>query len=1067
MASIPTSTTSTPTSATTLLPRSTPLISQSNNKIVSPCSSRSYATPSSPILTPSLTFNSSWEPTTLPELGESLPFDTFTGKLEQSPADDRQYRYIRLPNGLEAMLIRDEKTDKSSAAMDVKVGHLMDPPDLKGCAHFCEHLLFLGTEKFPKENEYAEYLAQAGGYSNAYTGMDQTNYYFSVSPSSLSGALERFAQFFTSPLFDASCTERELRAVDSEHSKNLQSDMWRLFQLEKSLSRPDHPYSKFGTGNWQTLWEDVKARGGEPREELLRWWKSMYSANRMKLVVLGKEPLDELTKWAVELFSAVPDKGLDPVVTFEANPFGPEIEGSTTFMKTVKDLHSLELCWVVPDQSALFKTKPASFIAHYLGHEGPGSVLSYLKKKGWVNGLGAGNSDAATGFSFFRVNCDLTPEGYENYDQVALAIFTYLDLLYRSGPQPGAYTEVSSLAALSFQFVEKSSSPSDDASELAVQLSAPYPKEWVLSQPYLMRAFDETLVRETLDVLVDVGKCKMVLAGKKLPAEVEKKVGTWDRKEAIYGTEFRVDKFGEEFVRAASRPAPISDLHLPVPNEFIPEDLNVDKIENITPKDVPALLKETELSQLWYKKDDRFWVPRANFWVGLQSPKLDASPIAAASARLFTELFRDHMTEALYPADLAGLKASCMYSGGTIVLSCMGYNDRLPVLMKTVLEELKAFKVDPKRFELLKDDLKRDWSNHELGEPYGLSHYFGYYLIEDKMYSPKEKIAIFDQITVESVEKFIAEALSRVHVQTLVHGNLSKESAIELQEVLETILKPTPLTAEEKINDAAFILPESSSHVWQLDLPNKENPNSGVDYYLQIGSTRETRLRAIASLFSQIAREPCFDTLRTKEQLGYLVSSGGRNQSGTIGWHILVQSQNDSVYLENRIEAFLSSLASHLESLPAEDFERQKKSLIEDKLQSLKNLYEESARLWGSIQDGFFDFKKREKDVAELKTVTQAELLDFYQTYINPASQTRRKASVHLRTQIPASEVITAPAEAETPFVAEKEAVEKKEIGVLDERNVLIEDVHVWKKSLKKSEPARPVQPLETFKDQL
>lgn len=60
----------------------------------------------------------------------------------------------------------------------------------------------------------------------------------------------------------------------------------------------------------------------------------------------------------------------------------------------------------------MFETQPASFVAHYLGHEGRGSLLSYLKKKGWVNGLGAGASEAAAGFSFFRVNLDLTPEGY-------------------------------------------------------------------------------------------------------------------------------------------------------------------------------------------------------------------------------------------------------------------------------------------------------------------------------------------------------------------------------------------------------------------------------------------------------------------------------------------------------------------------------------------------------------------------------------------------------------------------------------------------------------------------------
>lgn len=170
---------------------STHLIAHHQTPISSPL--RAYAsTMSTPISATVARSSTSWQPSSLPSLGDQLPFHTFTSKIDQSPLDDREYRLIRLPNGLEAMLIRDQKTDKSSAAMDVKVGHLMDPADLKGfvhflrllaieckrvysfcwlggfrCAHFCEHLLFLGTEKFPKENEYAEFLAQAGGYSNA------------------------------------------------------------------------------------------------------------------------------------------------------------------------------------------------------------------------------------------------------------------------------------------------------------------------------------------------------------------------------------------------------------------------------------------------------------------------------------------------------------------------------------------------------------------------------------------------------------------------------------------------------------------------------------------------------------------------------------------------------------------------------------------------------------------------------------------------------------------------------------------------------------------------------------
>lgn len=56
--------------------------------------------------------------------------------------------------------------------------------------------------------------------------MTSTNYFFAVGADALEGALDRFAGFFYEPLFNEDCTEREIKAVDSEHKKNLQSDMW-------------------------------------------------------------------------------------------------------------------------------------------------------------------------------------------------------------------------------------------------------------------------------------------------------------------------------------------------------------------------------------------------------------------------------------------------------------------------------------------------------------------------------------------------------------------------------------------------------------------------------------------------------------------------------------------------------------------------------------------------------------------------------------------------------------------------------------------------------------------------
>lgn len=92
----------------------------------------------------------------------------------KSQQDNREYRGLQLTNGLKVLLISDPATDKAAAAMTVDVGHMSDPDNLPGLAHFCEHMLFLGTKKYPNENAYSTYLSENGGTSNASTYADNT-----------------------------------------------------------------------------------------------------------------------------------------------------------------------------------------------------------------------------------------------------------------------------------------------------------------------------------------------------------------------------------------------------------------------------------------------------------------------------------------------------------------------------------------------------------------------------------------------------------------------------------------------------------------------------------------------------------------------------------------------------------------------------------------------------------------------------------------------------------------------------------------------------------------------------
>lgn len=68
-------------------------------------------------------------------------------ELQTSEHDDRSYRFVRLPNKIEALLVHDPNTDKASAAMSVGVGSFSDPDNRLGTAHAVEHLLFMGSKK--------------------------------------------------------------------------------------------------------------------------------------------------------------------------------------------------------------------------------------------------------------------------------------------------------------------------------------------------------------------------------------------------------------------------------------------------------------------------------------------------------------------------------------------------------------------------------------------------------------------------------------------------------------------------------------------------------------------------------------------------------------------------------------------------------------------------------------------------------------------------------------------------------------------------------------------------------
>ncbi|SCU88854.1 LADA_0E12420g1_1 [Lachancea dasiensis] len=900
--------------------------------------------------------------------------------------DDRNYRFIELPNKLRALLIQDPETDKAAASLDVHIGSFEDPENLPGLAHFCEHLLFMGSSKFPNENEYSSFLSKHGGGSNAYTSSQNTNYFFQVNHESLYGALDRFSGFFSCPLFNQSSTDKEINAVDSENKKNLQSDLWRLYQLDKSLTSSEHPFHKFSTGNIKTLGVIPKSQNLDIRDELLKFYDASYSANLMKLCVLGREDLDVMSEWVNELFKDV--RNIDrPVPSYPGKMLPAEYLTQIVHAKPVKDLKKVEITFSSLDVDLHWDSKPSHHLSHLIGHEGSGSLLALLKSKGWANELSAGAHTVSEGNALFSIDIDLTDEGVENYEQIVLFVFQYIEMLKEQLPQDWIFTELRDTAAANFKFKQKG-----NASSTVSSLSKALEKEFIpvgdILSTSLLRKYDPVLITSYLAGLTPENSRVNL---------IHKNVST-DKKEKWYGTEYSVTKYSDDFMKSLKNPGLNPHLHLPRPNEFISTNFHVDKIENAKPLPEPLLLKSDSQAKLWYKKDDRFWAPKGHVYVSMKLPHTYSSIVNSMLTSIYVDLVNDHLKDVEYDAQVASLRISFRKTNQGLDLSLSGYNQKIAILLTRYLEGINSFEPTELRFKNFQKKLVQSLNNHLFDVPYGQISDVYNSLINERSWTIAEKIQTVQQLSFTHLQNFIPTIFEQFSFETLVHGNFKHDVAIEIDEMIRTLAPDNLHIAPSKtIKPRSILLPQGHTYYYEHKLADDKNLNSCIQHVTQLGVYSE-ELAAKASLLAQLIDEPAFNTLRTKEQLGYVVFSSAMNTHGTVNLRLLVQSERGTGYLESRIDAFLAKMESEIEQMTEDEFQRHKTALCKTLLQKYKNLSEENSRFTTTIYMGDYNFTDKERKAAIVESLTKSEVLDFYRHHVLSGSAC--KLVIHLKSQV-------------------------------------------------------------------
>jgi len=873
--------------------------------------------------------------------------------IHKSPNDHREYLTFKLANKMTVLVISDPESDKAAAAMNVAVGSSADPQSRPGLAHFLEHMLFLGTKKYPQADGYHKFIKSHGGRHNAYTSPDNTNYYFDISADSLEPALDRFAQFFVAPLLDEKYVDRERHAVHSEYRARMRDDRQRLYSATKRVMNADHGYSQFSVGSMKTL-------AGDVRPDLVQFYDSYYSANMMSLVVEGKESVEELKAMVEAKFAEVPNKDVKPA-SFNDSVFAENSLPAQLSVKCLKDQEAISLTFPLDSVRQYWQEKPLRYISSLIGYEGKGSLLAYLKEQGWANNLMASQGLDLKNEATFKVHIDLTDEGFANREQVVDAFFSFVNKLAEEGVRADLYHEEQELAETHFRF-RKAMPLMKEVSHLAKSLQY-YPTENVIDGPYMMSQFNADHIHAFLK---DIRPDNMLLT-------IQAQDIDTDSKDPWFNTEYKVEVLGEELVSRWSAPTELAGLSVRGENRYIAQHFELKTTENEEQQE-PEVIFDRDGLTLWHLQDQDFDTPQADTYFSVTSPHANDNARSAVMTALYTRMIQDRLGESLYDARLAGFNTRIYphVRGFTVRLS--GYSDKLPLLLQQVTDGLVDTDLDQARFLRVKQQLAAELRNARNDKPYNqtIGEIFRLLLPQ---WSHEEKALALASVELNDLKQFIPTLLSDNKVRMMTHGNLVEDEALALSSIVERAIV-TRQQSTPDVKAQVVKLEENSALTQTLDIPHND---SAISVYFQ-GDSTEIQSRAEFALLSEIVTSPFYTQLRTEKQLGYIVFQTPLTLGNAPGLAFVVQSPKaEPGALEGHIEGFLMQMSEQLATLDEEQLAQFKRSVVSKLMKRDKNLHARSNRLWKQIDETDSDFDTRQQLAAKVQALSLADLKKCYE----------------------------------------------------------------------------------------
>lgn len=905
--------------------------------------------------------------------------------------DGLDYSMRELSNGLRVMFIEDDHTVQSQVHMSVSVGHQNNPPEFEGLAHFLEHMLFIGSKKYPDVDLYSRVVSDSHGSSNAYTADDHTAYFFDCQSDLIFNVLDIFCQFFVNPLLDPKYVDKEVTAVDHEHQKNIGSDTFRKWSLiDKFIT--DDVNSRFRTGSVQTL----KVKGVV--EALRKLYETYYTVDRMLLVVVHNKIDDEFINQVSKIFSAIPKKKTSVPIETEIYPVGLNRVGGYEIIraKRMKDGHSMMVRFFFSDtiKNNAIINKGYHVLAYILNHRGRQSIYKLLIDLKLIRGMFAAIGTIYTNDTGFDVGFTLTDYGFRNYQSVIQILMGYLNRIRQNSEEifDTYYEEMHRLDILAFNTMDRfrgvmiADSIIDNHNTYRTDLK--YIRVFdMLDDPNVMR-------RHFIDIL-EVAVNEIDLRMKVILMSKEFDDSELDQIDPHYLTRYnkRVEKFS---------PDDLSRFYgmgytLPELNPYIP-----DTWEAITPissepfvaektPDMSKIDDPNEYIKIGSEKGNYYHLLKTNnfdshhaygdFTIVLSSLSDTLRPIDALILEFYIRLVTEEHKPEMYLSSIAGSSIGISSFNRGLTIGFRSFDSSVIELIETHLNWYFKQRMDVDRaaysriFRTLRDGLL----NFEKAEPYtrlhqALNEYINpgetisnsQFLYTIQMFDPKMMEDDNSEINFKNLQSRAWDLMKKGSVRGVIGGSIHLATAQRVVKIVDGYFEHQREFKIRRISNEVLNNLESvgaiegaeeagyTEHVHSVRNKNENDQNIAISYNIHLGEyvrseydpeKNPKHIRDLLAYFSisSMLRERFFNAMRTENELGYYVRAGvvGINSPGAVNLFLKFEIQTQENNIVNIVREYVDQeVMNIIHEFDEDDLNSYIKNMVENLFSDPVNMSE-------------------------------------------------------------------------------------------------------------------------------